>query len=220
MNASLFRAAAIACCGLLWSCGVYVPIQEPKTLAPGETSLMAGAHFNRLFGYDISRESDALSGFYQTLQKIYPTFYTSGRLGIAPGWDIGATLGYPYLVSGFDIKHRIAKDSLYSSALSVGVNYIRSPYVEEGGFLNLTWSAGSKHLIFQTQCRLLAGDQIPPRYGLNAAIALRLPQRDRGTTTYFGLNGGFLTGEYHQTSDRVYAGSTLGWVAFIIQFSR
>lgn len=41
MNASLFRAAAIACCGLLWSCGVYVPIQEPKTLAPGETSLMA-----------------------------------------------------------------------------------------------------------------------------------------------------------------------------------
>lgn len=145
----------------------------------------------------------------------------SGRLGIATGWDIGATifLGFPNVAGGIDIKRMLARDSGYASAVSVGVNYLRSVYVKEGGFLNLPWSGGTKQLTIQVQSRLLAGDQIPIRYGLNGAIALRPPEREK-MTTYFGLNCGFLTGKYHKTEDQFYAGSTLGWVAFILQINR
>lgn len=55
MSATLLRAAAILCCGILGSCSVSIPIQDPNTLAPDSINIISGAELNRLFGYEVSR---------------------------------------------------------------------------------------------------------------------------------------------------------------------
>jgi hypothetical protein len=220
MNVTLLRATAIVCCGLLWSCGVYVPLENPDTLSPGETSVVGGVNFYRPFGFDVTPMRSDMAWQVASL-PILTTGYISGHLGILPGYDVGAIAGFSLsdMSAGVVLKRRLSRDSLYSSALSLGANYVYSPlFVGDGGFLNLTWTAGTKNLIFQTQGRVLAGNRIPPRYGLNQAIALRVLSSGRRMYC-IGINGGFLTGAYLESRYGDFAGTTLGWVALIVQMT-